>query len=452
MNLVRRSLGRLSILALLSLSLLALGAKGQVSLQASPSTLQVSIKSLDDQQWNVWNPSTKDLGATVTATYTEDGQRRSKTQNTPFSIHIDQDTQITVTAGWLSGWSFIRWNWYGDAYYDSSSTWNTGLRGSKPSAYDAYFLAALYGLPGQQRDDAVVVSHTLPSSMISGQSYQVSVTVRNTGTTTWSSDAANDQGYFLGLVDDWSGDAIKFGGNDPQVRRWPRIAVSGAVTPGQDYVFYFVMTAPASGTYRPSYGMVREGFWWFGKQASESVTVSPAEQSFDFDLSIEPGSLAVKQGDIASCVVTASLRSGMSQAILLGVGPVPPSGMWYELDPYPTLPPFTTKLRVCTSFSTPPGRYTVTVSASGGGVFKSASVIVDVAPKDAKTTTRQTATSATSTYATGTTPVQSIIETAIPYTPNAVGATRGSMQPIVLGIIVGLVVSAPISVYRHRRR
>jgi hypothetical protein len=67
------------------------------------------------------------------------------------------------------------------------------------------------------------------------------------------------------------------------------------------------------------------------------------------------------------------------------------------------------------------------------------------------TTARQATTSATSTYATSTTPVQSGAQTTIVYNPNAVSATRSSLQPVLLGVILGLVISAPISVYRHRR-
>ena len=111
---------------------------------------------------------------------------------------------------------------------------------------------------------AEVVSTTLPASMNAGQSYPVSVTMKNTGSTTW-----NEAGMVrLGGVGDGTGDAAKFG----PVRM--KIPSGMSILPGSQYTFNFTMTAPSlPGPYTPRYRMVWEGQQWFGDQLSQPVQV-----------------------------------------------------------------------------------------------------------------------------------------------------------------------------------
>ena len=114
--------------------------------------------------------------------------------------------------------------------------------------------------------DALFISDTIPSTMVEGQSYEVSVTVQNIGTSTWYEA---DQ-FRLGGLNDFAGDAALFA--------YPRANLSpgASVVPGANAVFNFTMTAPAAGTYTPVYRMVWENHQWFGPTYPHSITVNPA--------------------------------------------------------------------------------------------------------------------------------------------------------------------------------
>jgi hypothetical protein len=111
-----------------------------------------------------------------------------------------------------------------------------------------------------------VVSSTIPTAMISGQSYNVNVIMKNIGSTTWTEGTA----FRLGGVGDGALDTGKFG--------LSRIYMpsSSSIATNQQYTFSFTMTAPAAGTYNPQYRMVQDGVAWFGAIHSPAITVSPA--------------------------------------------------------------------------------------------------------------------------------------------------------------------------------
>jgi PKD repeat protein len=116
--------------------------------------------------------------------------------------------------------------------------------------------------------NAQVISTTIPSSMSAGQSYLVSVTMKNTGSMTWNEGSM----IRLGASTDGSGDASKFA---PDRIKIP----SGTNVPaGAQYTFSFTMTAPATpGYYSPRYKMVWEGHEWFGSRVTRSVhVIAPA--------------------------------------------------------------------------------------------------------------------------------------------------------------------------------
>ncbi|WP_074368944.1 S8 family serine peptidase, partial [Methanoculleus chikugoensis] len=111
--------------------------------------------------------------------------------------------------------------------------------------------------------DAAVVSDTIPTTMTAGQSASVSVTMQNTGTTTWS----EGDRIRLGAV----GDAALFGP--------ARVTIPAGVTvaPGASHIFTYTMTAPATaGTYTPQYRMVWELHQWFGETLTKTVQVTAA--------------------------------------------------------------------------------------------------------------------------------------------------------------------------------
>jgi hypothetical protein len=89
--------------------------------------------------------------------------------------------------------------------------------------------------------------------MTAGQSYSVSVTMQNTGGTTWTAA----QLYRLGAVNPYDNTTWGFS----------RVGLGSAesVAPGQQKTFTFTVTAPTVvGTYNFQWRMVQDGVAWFG--------------------------------------------------------------------------------------------------------------------------------------------------------------------------------------------
>jgi RHS repeat-associated protein len=110
---------------------------------------------------------------------------------------------------------------------------------------------------------AALVGQSIPASMVSGQSYPVQVTMKNTGTSTWVAGE-----YKLGSQN--PGDNFNWGMH--------RVALSGNVAPGGNAVFAFNVTAPANSSSTPlvvnmQWGMLQEYREWFGSY-STNVAVS----------------------------------------------------------------------------------------------------------------------------------------------------------------------------------
>lgn len=105
------------------------------------------------------------------------------------------------------------------------------------------------------------VGQVVPSTMTAGQKYNVSVTMKNTGSTTWTEAG----GYRLSSY------------NPSGNTRWglDRVHMPGAasITPGNNFTFSFSVTAPVTpGTYNFQWRMLLNGTGTFG-QASTNVSV-----------------------------------------------------------------------------------------------------------------------------------------------------------------------------------
>lgn len=107
-------------------------------------------------------------------------------------------------------------------------------------------------------NQAAFVSQQVPAAMYVGESYAVSVTMRNTGNTTWA-----------------AGSVFKLGSQNPQDNMtwgFNRVVVTQDVPPGAQYTFNFGVTAPApKGTYNFQWRMVKEGVEWFGAFTDNKV-------------------------------------------------------------------------------------------------------------------------------------------------------------------------------------
>src|SRR6266516_2436558 len=109
---------------------------------------------------------------------------------------------------------------------------------------------------------ATFISQSVPTSMVAGQSYNVSVTMKNTGTNTWT-----------------SANLYRLGSQNPQDNgTWgtSRVALPASVAPGSQVTFNFTVTAPAApNTYNFQWCMVQDGVMWFGDFTTNvQVTVS----------------------------------------------------------------------------------------------------------------------------------------------------------------------------------
>src|SRR5258708_3114895 len=119
-------------------------------------------------------------------------------------------------------------------------------------------------------NDAAFVSQSVPAAMIPGQSYPVSVTLTNTGTSTWSAGAA----YRLGAQNP----------QDNTVWGLGRVELAAPVAPGGSATFGFNVTAPtAPGSYHFQWRMVQELIEWFGAfsaDATVSVQGAPLAKAY----------------------------------------------------------------------------------------------------------------------------------------------------------------------------
>lgn len=113
-------------------------------------------------------------------------------------------------------------------------------------------------------DGAQVVGHTLPDTLVAGQTVQATVTMRNSGTTSWG------HGDFrLGANDD--SDPFR-DGLDGRIYLPPGTTVA----PGSDHTFDVTLKAPTQpGQYVTDWRMVHEGVQWFGGVAAKTITVDP---------------------------------------------------------------------------------------------------------------------------------------------------------------------------------
>lgn len=116
--------------------------------------------------------------------------------------------------------------------------------------------------PGDNNSE--YVNQTIPLSMVAGNDYKLSVSMKNTGTTTWVSGMNN--GYRLQLA------------SNPDNSSWSSTPVylSQSIEPGQTATIDFTMRAPLTvGTYSMQW-MMNNGVSYFG-QAAPTVLVTVTE-------------------------------------------------------------------------------------------------------------------------------------------------------------------------------
>jgi YD repeat-containing protein len=117
---------------------------------------------------------------------------------------------------------------------------------------------AISVLAFQSVNSSSFVSQNVPTSMIAGQSYSISVTMQNTGTSTWTASNL----YRLGSQNP----------HDNQTWGTHRIDLTESVGPGQTTTFNFTVIAPSTpGNYNFQWRTVRDGVEWFGAYTNNVV-------------------------------------------------------------------------------------------------------------------------------------------------------------------------------------
>ena len=152
--------------------------------------------------------------------------------------------------------------------------------------------ALLAGTEAWTANNSGYVSDTLPAAMIAGVTYEATVTLENTGDTTWT-DGEGAKQYDFGAWD---------GASPGSNRTWSnRVVINGSVAPGAKQTFTVQITAPrTNGKYDTAWGMVQEGVQWFGEVFRKTISVTG-----------ETGAVtalkATPQADGASCKVEFTL-------------------------------------------------------------------------------------------------------------------------------------------------
>src|SRR5262249_18558246 len=119
-------------------------------------------------------------------------------------------------------------------------------------------------------NNAAYVSQSVPATMTAGGTYNVTVTMLNQGTTTWTPE----QAYRLGSQNPQD--------NTTWLTTTNRVYLSpgASVSPGATTTFSFTVTAPSTpGSYNFQWQMVQDGVEWFGAQTPNQavqVVLPPA--------------------------------------------------------------------------------------------------------------------------------------------------------------------------------
>jgi len=101
-------------------------------------------------------------------------------------------------------------------------------------------------------------------------------------------------------------------------------------------------------------------------EISYEVAIPPP---IDYTITLTQSSATIIQGESASSTISITLTSGVaSQITLSAIGQ--PQGVEISFNPPLGIPPFNSVMNIKVSQNTPPGIYTITIIAKGGGVTK----------------------------------------------------------------------------------
>lgn len=194
--------------------------------------------------------------------------------------HASDDNQVIMVMPFLWGHADM----IGLRSIESFYPYDASLRG----AYEQIGGVIKRGLSAQY------VGMSVPSIMVSGRLYNVSVTFKNNGSGTWQ-----------------PGTNIRLGSQNPADNTtWgvSRVALPTAVYPQQTVTFKFTVKAPSGGSHNFQWRMVADGLAWFGKpSANASIKV------FTGSISASPNPCKIYSGQ-STCSTSISWNSNRSDA------------------------------------------------------------------------------------------------------------------------------------------
>ena len=181
---------------------------------------------------------------------------------------------------------------------------------------DAASLSFTIQVAGRASDDASFVSYAgVPSTMAAGSSATVTVRMRNTGTTTWT-----------------SADGYQLGSQRPQDNvTWglSRVSLASEVAPNATVDFTFAITAPATiQGHNFRWRMLRGAGGWFGDKTELREITVEADESPSFGASTIPGQTWVKNTAIASSTLPAA--TGGNGELVYALGGDLPAGVTFD--------------------------------------------------------------------------------------------------------------------------
>lgn len=142
------------------------------------------------------------------------------------------------------------------------------------------------------QNEAQFISQTVPDTIIAGESFNISITYKNTGTSTWTADAL----YRLGTQ------APQDNTNWMSVNR---ITLPHDVAPGEEVTFSTTLTAPTKeGVYIIQWRMVQDAVEWFGEKSVIIPFVNYSDSTVLFTYTPRPANPAEKYDEAmaAACL------------------------------------------------------------------------------------------------------------------------------------------------------